>query len=117
MISNNKDFEVPENLKFGGTGNGNVKLLVSPKSPCDVFTEMKSLDLKKDAYIDGGQMIQWFLRHNAIDELQITTVPVLLGSGIPLFPDGHSENDIRFEHEKTTIYQSGLVQTKYLKKT
>lgn len=36
-------------------------------------------------YIDGGQLIQSALAEKALDELVITTVPVLLGEGIPLF--------------------------------
>jgi dihydrofolate reductase len=38
-------------------------------------------------YIDGGKTIQSFLKEDLIDELTITTVPLLLGSGIPLFSD------------------------------
>ena len=36
-------------------------------------------------YIDGGKTIQSFLKENLIDEMIITTVSVLLGSGISLF--------------------------------
>jgi len=36
-------------------------------------------------YIDGGKVIQDFLRVDKIDEMVITTIPVLLGEGIPLF--------------------------------
>jgi riboflavin biosynthesis pyrimidine reductase len=34
-------------------------------------------------YIDGGQLIQSFLREGLVADIVITTVPVLLGSGIP----------------------------------
>ena len=36
-------------------------------------------------YIDGGLLIQSFLREGLIDEMIITTFPVLLGDGIRLF--------------------------------
>lgn len=38
-------------------------------------------------YIDGGATVQSFLREDLIDELIITTIPVLLGGGPSLFGD------------------------------
>ena len=35
-------------------------------------------------YVDGGQIIQSFLRLGLIDDMTITQVPVLLGDGRPL---------------------------------
>ncbi len=62
-------------------------------------------------YIDGGLTIQGFLRAGLIDRLIITRIPVLLGSGIPLF--GPLALDIRLHHVATRSYPSGLVQTEY----
>ncbi|MBD2763455.1 dihydrofolate reductase [Kocuria sp. cx-116] len=39
----------------------------------------------RQVYIDGGQVIQTFLRHELVDELTVSHAPVLIGSGIPLF--------------------------------
>ena len=36
-------------------------------------------------YIDGGKTVQAFLAENLIDELILTTIPIILGDGIPLF--------------------------------
>lgn len=36
-------------------------------------------------YIDGGKTIQQFMSSDLIDELIITTIPIVLGGGIPLF--------------------------------
>ena len=63
-------------------------------------------------YIDGGVTIQGFLRAGMIQRLIITRIPVLLGSGIPLF--GTMPQDIRLEHVATRSYPSGLVQSEYL---
>ena len=65
-------------------------------------------------YIDGGKVIQSFLKEDLIDELIITRVPELIGSGIPLF--GYLDNDLRFEHIKTNIYSDGLVKSQYKRK-
>lgn len=39
----------------------------------------------KDVYVDGGVVVQQTLDADRLDELIVTIVPVLLGSGVPLF--------------------------------
>ena len=63
------------------------------------------------AYIDGGVTIQRFLDAGLIQRMTITRVPVLIGSGIPLF--GALARDIRLKHVATRSYQSGLVTSEY----
>jgi dihydrofolate reductase len=65
-------------------------------------------------YVDGGKVIQSFLKEDLIDELIITKVPELIGTGIPLF--GYLDTDLRFEHIKTNIYSDGLVKSHYERK-
>ncbi|HSE49162.1 MAG TPA: dihydrofolate reductase family protein [Terriglobales bacterium] len=65
----------------------------------------------KHVYVDGGQVIQSFLRAGLIDRLILTRVPVLIGQGIPLF--GPLSHDIRLRAVKTRQYKGGLVQTEY----
>lgn len=63
------------------------------------------------AYIDGGQVIQSFMKAGLIKDLIITRVPILLGRGRPLF--GALLSDVRLDHIKTTAFPSGLVQSMY----
>ena len=37
------------------------------------------------AYVDGGITIQRFLRAGLVQRIVVTRVPVLIGTGIPLF--------------------------------
>ncbi|GGA31598.1 dihydrofolate reductase family protein [Dyella nitratireducens] len=62
-------------------------------------------------YVDGGVTIQRFLRAGLIQRLIVTRVPVLIGTGIPLF--GAIERDIQLKHIATRSYASGLVQSEY----
>ena len=62
-------------------------------------------------YVDGGITIQQFLRAGLIQRLIITRVPVLIGSGIPLF--GALPRDIALTHVATHQYASGLVKSEY----
>ncbi len=62
-------------------------------------------------YVDGGITIQRFLRAGLIQRLVVTRVPVLIGTGIPLF--GPLPRDIALTHVRTQQYASGLVQSEY----
>jgi dihydrofolate reductase len=62
-------------------------------------------------YVDGGKTIQGFLRAGLIDELTITRVPVLIGTGVPLF--GPLDHDVRLTHIATQQFENGFVQSKY----
>ncbi len=63
-------------------------------------------------YVDGGVTIQGFLEAGLIQHFIITRIPVLLGSGIPLF--GAFSHDIQFKHVSTRSYPSGMVQSEYV---
>ncbi|TGM45263.1 dihydrofolate reductase family protein [Leptospira vanthielii] len=65
----------------------------------------------KAAYVDGGQLIQSFIAEEMLDEITITRIPVLLGSGLPLF--GHLDQEQKLKHFQTLIYPNGFVQSKY----
>ena len=62
-------------------------------------------------YVDGGVTIQRFLHAGLVDRLIVTSVPVLIGQGIPLF--GPLPGDIRLEHVATRTYSGALVQSEY----
>jgi dihydrofolate reductase len=61
-------------------------------------------------YVDGGKTIQSFMALDMIDKLIITTIPIVLGGGIPLFGESAQLN---FKHESTEIYTGGLVKNTF----
>jgi dihydrofolate reductase len=65
-------------------------------------------------YIDGGGTIQSFLREDLVDELIITTIPILLGGGSPLF--GVLPKELEFEHVSSALYLDEVVQDTYRRK-
>lgn len=62
-------------------------------------------------YLDGGQVIQSFLREGLVDALTITRIPLLLGAGRPLF--GHLTADVPLRHLRTQSWPNGFVQSTY----
>jgi dihydrofolate reductase len=78
--------------------------------PAEIVTRLESLGFQH-VYVDGGVVIQSFLRVGLLDRLIVTRVPVLIGEGRSLFgPTGH---DVRLKHVATLTYPSGLVQSEY----
>ncbi len=65
-----------------------------------------------DAYVDGGFVINQFLARGAISEARIFTLPILLGSGIRLFPEGASGVE-RWQLLGTRAYPCGTVENHF----
>jgi len=86
------------------------KVRVMDLTPDDALSMLQTEGCRR-VYVDGGKLIQSFLRRGLIEDLVITRVPVLLGSGRPLF--GALEADLSLAHEATVSFPSGLVQTRY----
>jgi dihydrofolate reductase len=102
FVLSNSLKEVPETCK------GKVELVSG-----DIKTIVEELNNKgfKHLYIDGGQTIQSFLKEDLIDEFIITTIPILLGGGVPLFDELPDER--KFQHLKTEVFLEQLVQSHY----
>jgi dihydrofolate reductase len=80
-------------------------------TPADVVSRLAARGVAH-IYVDGGVTIQRFLAAGLITRLVITRVPVLIGSGIPVF--GPLSRDIRVRHVSTRTFPSGMVQSEYL---
>jgi len=95
-------------LDFSSVKDGVVEQISG--EPAEIAEKLKSRGFNH-AYIDGGITIQRFLAAGCIDRLVITRVPVLIGTGIPLF--GPLPSDINLRHVATRTYGGGLVQSEY----
>jgi dihydrofolate reductase len=78
--------------------------------PAEIVRHLTARGIRH-AYVDGGITIQRFIQAGLIQTLIITRVPVLIGSGIPLF--GVLPEDILLKHIATREYASGLVKSEY----
>ena len=94
--------EIPENLA------DKVKIIKG-----DIINVVQSLSSQgyKNLYVDGGKLIQGFLKEDLIDELIINRIPILLGKGIPLF--GKIDQRLKFKHKKTKVFNDSLVMSYY----
>jgi len=79
-------------------------------TPAEIVAKLAAQG-SRHLYVDGGITVQNFLKAGLIQRITITRVPVLIGSGIPLF--GPLQKDIRLNHIATQTYASGLVKSEY----
>lgn len=86
------------------------KVRFADLSPAQAMQQLERQQIRR-VYVDGGQLIQSFLRADLIHDMVITTVPVLIGSGRPLF--GEIARDISLELMSSRSFASGLVQSTY----
>lgn len=62
-------------------------------------------------YLDGGQLVQSFLRAGLVSDMVVSTMPVLIGAGRPLF--GALADDVSLQLVSSRAFASGLVQSTY----
>ena len=105
FVLSNSIREVPGTVKN--------KVTVLSLKPREVLGHLSGQGFSR-VYVDGGKVIQDFLKEGLIDELIISKAPVLIGNGIPLF--GYLDNDLQFKHIRTEVYSNGLVRSCYEKK-
>jgi dihydrofolate reductase len=84
---------------------------VSSERPVVLIERLSQQGVKK-VYLDGGQTIQSFLAEGLVNSITVTTIPVLLGKGKPLF--GKLSSDVKLKHKSTKAYPFGFVQSEYL---
>ena len=76
IVLSNRDLTLPLHL------TGKVETLHHP--PRELLHELERRG-SRHIYLDGGLTIQRFLREGLVNEMTITTIPILIGEGLPLF--------------------------------
>jgi dihydrofolate reductase len=65
----------------------------------------------RSVYVDGGAVVSQYLAAGLLDELTVTVVPLVLGTGRRLFQGTLPER--RFSLVENRVYSSGLVRITY----
>lgn len=77
----------------------------------EVKTLVQILVDAQHVWVDGGMTVTRFLAAGLVDHITLSILPVVLGSGIPLFSPTSNEQICHFQSSKS--YPGGLVQLKY----
>ena len=89
------------------------KVRFSGDTPRELMDTLAAQGVQR-IYVDGGQLVQSFLRDALVADMVISTVPVLLGAGRRLF--GALSGDIDWTLVSSRSFPSGLVQSCYRRK-
>ena len=97
-----KPKDIPEELRD--------KVSVSTLSPKQLMASLSEQGWKR-AYIDGGKIIQSFMREGLITDMTVTAVPILIGEGKRMFGDLDADIDLQLLESKS--FPSGLITSRY----
>lgn len=79
-----------------------------------VLEKIKQQHLQRVWILGGGQVASAFIEQGFVDEYKIAVIPIVLGSGIPLFCPTASEHKLTLVEAKP--YDDGVVMLHYRKK-
>lgn len=99
---------VSKNPNYQIESKHQISVFTRPLRELVPFLETKGY---QNVYVDGGKLIQSFLKESMLDAITITQIPILLGNGIPLF--GVTDRMIELKHKKTQTFPNGFVQNEY----
>lgn len=81
----------------------------------ELVQKLKGEGSEKNIFCDGGaSIVNQLLKEDLVDELTVSIIPVLLGEGVRLFPDGRPEQALELQSAKS--FDTGLVQLYYHRK-
>ena len=81
------------------------------RSPGEFLRDLKALPGKDIWLMGGGELAREFLKEDLVDGMDLALMPVLLGAGIPLFPQGFPQRN--FTLVSHTAHPSGIIRAIY----
>lgn len=101
FVATNRPLDAPQDIVRAVSGD-----------PLDLIAAVQAEVGEGGIYVDGGVLIRSILDAGLVDELTISVVPVVLGSGTPLFAGALRRHEL--ELISAEAFDDGLVQLKYV---
>ena len=89
--------------------DGNAEFVSDPVSLCK---KLKKLPGKNIWLVGGSEIVSVLINAGLVDEIILSTHPIILGSGIPLF--NCIKKEIKMRLVKSVKFGSGLLQAHYV---
>lgn len=109
-------YEKPVVVMSGTLSQGDVpaelqgKVEITGLDPQSLMDEMERRGWTR-VYVDGGAIVQSFMRLGLVQDFKLAIVPILIGDGIRLFGDLPADVDLKLTETKG--FASGLVEMRY----
>jgi len=87
------------------------KVRISQLTPKAIMESLHKEGWKR-AYVDGGLIVQSFIRAGLIDDMVVTLIPILIGDGRRLFGMVDDDVDLKLTSSQA-FHTSGMVQNHY----
>lgn len=81
------------------------------RNPGEFVRELQALPGKDIWLMGGGELAREFLKEDLVDGMDLAIMPVLLGEGIPLFPQGFPQRN--FTLVSHHVHPSGIIRAIY----
>jgi len=81
----------------------------------ETISELCNREGKDIWFVGGGKLISMSLAAGLIDQIRIIYLPVVLGKGIPQFPEQPKVSQWKLDSYK--VYSSGILVSEYVKTT
>lgn len=82
------------------------------RDPQHLIEELRAEESDDHIWLNGGgELSRQFIARGLVDDIVVAVHPILLGSGVPLFPDDASRTVLRLK--KHRIYDNGMVHLSY----
>lgn len=88
-----------------------ARVTFTARPPAEVVERIRKRKGKDLWLLGGGELVRAFLDAGLVDEIVLAIHPVVLGRGIPLFPEGTRRTSLRLAGSRA--YDSGLVMLTY----
>lgn len=102
-VASRRELLLPEALRG--------QVTVSADAPRALLSALAAAGVR-DVYLDGGQLVQAFLREGLVTTLTVTLIPVLLGRGRPLW--GPLAADVPLALTASRHWPNGFVQNTWV---
>jgi dihydrofolate reductase len=101
----------PESVRLLRPSAGSGTDMAFVVDALEVHFAADSETAEKRVYVDGGTVVRQSIAEGRLDEITITLIPILIGSGIELF--GPLKADVKSELVECKSWEVGYVQLRY----
>lgn len=88
---------------------GNIHFITN--NVIEIISDLKKKEGKDIWLVGGGEIVSMLLNYDLIDEMIITYIPVVLGTGKPLFPETKKESNWKLINSQS--YDNSVLTVEY----